>query len=53
MGQKSISGPVVDNANFLAELHQDGYAYSSLNSHRSAISSVHEHIKGYPVGQHP
>ena len=30
-----------------------GYAYSSLNSYRSAISSVHEHIEGYPVGQHP
>ena len=48
-----ISGPVADIANFLAELYQDGYAYSSLNSYRSAISSVHEHIEGYPVGQHP
>ena len=48
-----ISGPVVDIANFLAELYQDGYAYSSLNCYRSAISSVHEHIEGYPVGQHP
>ena len=48
-----ISGSVVDIANFLAELYQDGYAYSSLNSYRSAISSVHEHIEGYPVGQHP
>ena len=48
-----ISGPVVDIANFLAELYHDGYAYSSLNSYRSAISSVHEHIEGYPVGQHP
>ena len=48
-----ISGPVVDIANFLAKLYQDGYAYSPLNSYRSAISSVHEHIEGYPVGQHP
>ena len=48
-----ISGPIVDISNFLAELHYNGYAYSSLNSYRSAISSVHEHIDGKPIGQHP
>jgi len=48
-----ISGPVVDISFFLAELYHDCYAYSSLNSYRSAISSVHEHIEAYPVGQHP
>ena len=50
--RKPISGPAVDIVNFLAKLYQDGYAYSSLNSYRSAISSVHEHIEGLPVGQH-
>ena len=34
-----ISGPIVDISNFLAGLHYNGYAYSSLNSHRSAISN--------------
>ena len=48
-----ISGPVADISNFLAELYHDGYSYSSLNSYRSAISSIHEHIEGHPVGQHP
>jgi len=48
-----ISGPVVDISNFLAKLHSEGYAYSSLNSYRSAISSVHEHVDGHPIGQHP
>ena len=39
--------------NFLAELFEKGYSYSSLNSYRSAISSVHEHIDGMVIGQHP
>ena len=29
------------------------YSYSSLNSYKSAISSIHEHIEGILVGQHP
>ena len=48
-----IHGPVGDIANFLAELFQEGYSYSSLNSYRSAISSVHERIEGMSIGQHP
>ena len=48
-----ISGPVVDISNFLAELYHEGYSYSSLNSYRSAISSVHEYVEGKPIGQHP
>jgi len=39
--------------NFLAHLYKDGYQYSSINAYRSAISSVHEKIDGYDVGQHP
>ena len=52
-GRDPILGPVGDIANFLAELFQEGYSYSSLNSYRSAISSVHSRIDGQPVGQHP
>lgn len=48
-----IIGPIDDIANFLAELYQEGYAYRSLNSYRSAISAVHEKVDGYPIGQHP
>ena len=39
--------------NFLAHLFEQGYQYRSLNSYRSAISSVHEKVDGYEVGQHP
>ena len=46
-------GPVVDIANFLAELFQQGYQYCSLNAYRSAFSSVHEKVDGELVGQHP
>lgn len=37
----------------MAHLYEQGYQYWSLNSYRSAISSVHEKIDGYEVGQHP
>ena len=48
-----ISGPVEDVVNFLAELYDKGYQYRSLNSYRSAISSIHEKIDGQNVSQHP
>ncbi len=52
-GTNPFSGPVTDVANFLAELFTEGYKYNSLNAYRSAISSVHEKVEGYEVGQHP
>ena len=39
--------------NFLAQLFEQGYQYRSLNAYRSAISSMHEKVDGYEVGQHP
>ena len=48
-----ISGPIADVVNFLASLHTEGYSYSSVNSYRSAISSVHEQVDGYDAGKHP
>ena len=49
-GFRSLS--VKEVVNFLADLHKEGYQYRSLNSHRSAISSVHERVDGHTVGQH-
>ena len=40
-------------ANFLADLHEEGYQSSSLNVFRSAISSVHDKVDGVEVGKHP
>ena len=48
-----VSCPINDVVNFLAELFQKGYQYRSLNSYRSAISSVHEKVDGVEIGQHP
>lgn len=48
-----VSGPIGDVVNFLANLFSEGYQYRSLNAYRSAISSVHEKVDGYEVGQHP
>lgn len=48
-----ISGPISHVVNFLAHFFKEGYQYRSLNAYRSAISSVHEKVDGYKVGQHP
>jgi len=45
-----ISGPIADVANFLAK---EGYKSRSLNSFRSAISSVHDPVDRIEVGKHP
>ena len=52
-GCDPISGPVSDVANFLADLHSQGYQTSSLNAYRSAISSVHDRVDDTDVGKHP
>ena len=52
-GTDSISSPVSELVNFLAELHDKGYAYRTLNAHRSAISSTHDRADGISIGQHP
>ena len=48
-----IRGHVADEANFLAQLFEEGYQYRSLNAYRSAIGPVHEKIDGVEVGKHP
>ena len=48
-----ISESASDVANFLAELYEEGYQASSLNSFRSAISSVHDQVDGVTIGKHP
>ena len=40
-------------ANVSAALHVDGYQSRSLNSFRSAISSVCDKVGGMEVGKHP
>ena len=48
-----VSYPIGEVINFLAHLLEQGYQYRSINSYHSAISSVHEKVDGYEVGQHP
>ena len=43
-GCDPISGSFLDVANFLADLHSQGYHTSSLNGYRSAISGVHDRV---------
>ena len=52
-GSDPVSGPVSEVANFLADLHGEGYQSSSLNVFRSAISYVHDKVDGVEVGKHP
>ena len=37
--------------NFLSDMYQAGYEYSTINGFRSEISAIHPHIKRLPVGQ--
>ena len=53
MDRNPAAGPIVDVVNFLTYLFNKGYQYRSLNSYCSAISTVHEDVDGYTVGQHP
>ena len=52
-GLNSVSVPILDVANFLADLHAQGYQTSSLNTYRSAISSVHDRVDDMDVSKHP
>ena len=45
-GRDPIRGPIAHVLNFLAELFDQDYQYGSLNSYRSAISSVHQKVDG-------
>jgi len=38
---------------YLAFLFENGYEYSTICSHRSAILAFHEKIDGKPTGEHP
>jgi len=51
-GLDPVSGPISDVANFLADLHAQGYQTNSLNAYRSAISSVHDRVDNMDVGKH-
>ena len=48
-----VSCPIGEVINLLAHHFEQGYQYRSINSYRSAISSVHEKVDGYEVVQHP
>jgi len=38
---------------FLAELYDKGRSYISINTSRSALSTIYGSIEGYPIGSHP
>ena len=52
-GCDSISGPISEVVNFLADLHSQGYQISSLNAYWSTISSIHDRVDDMDVGKHP
>ena len=51
-GRDPVSGSISDVANFLADLHTQGYQINSLNAYRSAISTVHNRVDDVDVGKH-
>ena len=49
----SSTSNIIEILNFLGFLYENGYVYSSINSHRSPISVYHVHIDNNSVEQHP
>lgn len=47
-----FQAPVELVVDYLTDLYQKQYAYSTINGARSAISALHAPIDGTPVGQH-
>ena len=45
--------PITFVLDFLAQLYELKYEYSTINCYRSAISAYHDPIGNVPVGQHP
>ena len=52
-GAHPFSADVSSILGFLADQFEDGKQYRSLNCYRSALSSTHLPIEGFPIGQHP
>ena len=50
---QSLSASLPDILSFLTKQFQDWKQYRSLNCYRSAISSTHLPIEGFPIGKHP
>ena len=49
----SFSNHLREVLDFLAEIFELGFEYSTINAHRSAISVFHETIEGFSVEKHP
>jgi hypothetical protein len=49
--------PIVCNLNhiceFFADMLKEGKSYNTISGYRSAISEIHDHVEGVPIGQHP
>ena len=48
-----LSASLADILQFLTDLYKEGKEYSTVNTHRSAISMSHMSIDGVVVGKHP
>ena len=48
-----ISADIATALGFLADQFDKGKQYRSINCYRSAISSTHLPVQGFPLGQHP
>jgi hypothetical protein len=51
--ENPLSPPLNSVLEFLASLHTEGKAYSTINVHRSMLSSTLPHVDNRPIGQHP
>lgn len=52
-GMHPFAADVSSIRGFLSDQFEEGRQYRSLNCYRSALSSTHLPVEGFPVGQHP
>jgi hypothetical protein len=45
--------PVTDICNFFVDMLASDLSYSTITGYRSAISEIHDHVNGAPIGSHP
>lgn len=48
-----MSSPLGSVLEFLPSIHTEEKAYSTINVHRSMLSSTLPHVDNRPIGQHP
>ena len=48
-----MSPAIAEVLDYMTAIHEKGLSYSTVNIHRSMLSSTLAAVDGYAIGQHP